>query len=271
METLRTDLPKRRYIPDLAEKQEETKAKSPSLTVQTETEAQIQAALKCGISRLYVPAEQYAKYKDSGREIVACLPAVCRAGDRPVEAERVLVSNIGQVKAYQGKSMYGGFRLNIYNSASCDFFKAAGNGDFIAGINLGEIHNIASPVQKEVIVYGRLPLMVMQNCPVRAAGNTCQNGKQIFALKDRKNEVFPVLCGEGCLAVLYNAKPVYMADKMKDLLGIGADSLRLMFTTETERETERIIKRYLAALAGEIVSALPENTFTRGHFYRGVE
>ena len=71
--------------------------------------------------------------------------------------------------------------------------------------------------------------------------------------------------------MLYNAKPVYMADKMKDLLGIGADSLRLMFTTETERETERIIKRYLAALAGEIVSALPENTFTRGHFYRGVE
>ena len=138
-------------------------------------------------------------------------------------------------------------------------------------LNLGELRDIASSGKKELVVYGRLPLMIMQNCPIRAAGGSCQRGRQEFALKDRRNQVFPVLCGEGCIATLCNAKPLYMADKLRDVLGLGPDSLRLIFTVETGLETRKIISAYQKAAAGGKAPALPENTFTRGHFYRGVE
>lgn len=272
LEKLRTSQPVRRWVPFSAEQRENRPQRGiPFLTVQAETEEQICAALECGIERIYIPARLYATYKNCGAEIVARLPAVCREGDRLVEAERVLVSNIGQIQAYRDRIMYGGFRLNIYNSASCDVYQGLEMVTLSPELNLGELQDIVSPVRKELVVYGRLPLMIMQNCPIRATGRFCQNGRQEFALKDRKNEVFPVLCGEGCIATLCNAKPLYMADKLRDVLELGPDSLRLIFTIETRQETKKIISAYQRAAAGGKERALPENTFTRGHFYRGVQ
>lgn len=79
------------------------------------------------------------------------------------------------------------------------------------------------------------------------------------------------MCQENCNAVLLNSKPIYMADKLNDLLDTGVNRIRLMFTTESYAECDRIIKEYKKAFAGEKVHAPAENTFTRGHYYRGVQ
>lgn len=267
---LRTKKPARRELalPELAAG---AKKQPKALSVQAETEAQIRTALACGIQRIYVPADLYPKYKDQAEEIVARLPAIARQGDVPVDAKRVLAANIGQLAMYKDRICYGDFRLNVYNKESCEAFKNLEQVTLSPELNLRELQQISTPANTEIIVYGRLPLMVMENCPIKAAGKTCQNGKQQFSLQDRKKEKFPVLCGAGCLATLYNAKPLYMADKPAALAATGADTLRLLFTTESQKETETIIRAYQLALAGKKAQPMPENTFTRGHFYRGVE
>ncbi len=45
----------------------------------------------------------------------------------------------------------------------------------------------------------------------------------------------------------------------------------MIFTVENSRECGKIIEEYKMALMGKNVKVPEENTFTRGHFYRGVE
>ena len=138
-------------------------------------------------------------------------------------------------------------------------------------LNLHEIRELSENTDTplEVIGYGRIPLMLMKNCPVKAAGR-CQKHKNIYSLRDRKNEEFPILCSQGCIAQLINSKPVFMADKLQDLNKLKISYVKLIFTVENFSQCDKIIGMYQNALNGNI-SKLRENTFTRGHYYRGVE
>ena len=89
-------------------------------------------------------------------------------------------------------------------------------------------------------------------------------------MKDRKGEEFPIICHKGCIAELLNSKPLYMADKIEDLKKTGAERIKLLFTTESPKQCAKIVGIYNDALRGNVTS-LRENTFTRGHYYRGVE
>ena len=122
----------------------------------------------------------------------------------------------------------------------------------------------------EVIGYGHIPLMMMKNCPIKAMGK-CQKGKMIYKLKDRKREEFPIVCSKGCIAKILNSKPIFMADKIADLKKLKINSIRLIFTVEKFAQCDKIIDMYKRALNGEKnVQSMTENTYTRGHFYRGV-
>ena len=112
------------------------------------------------------------------------------------------------------------------------------------------------------MVYGRLPLMVTENCPLRCSGQ-CSAGNG-GVLTDRTGARFPVLCGHGCRPEIQNSRPLYLADK-PEWKKCGLRWARLRLTTETAEEAADILQRYqgsdFPAPAG----------FTRGLFYRGVE
>jgi putative protease len=112
--------------------------------------------------------------------------------------------------------------------------------------------------------------MVMENCPLKAS-KKCQNGEMAYVLSDRKGQKFPLKCNMGCSIELLNSKPIYMADKMSDLIKLKINALRLIFTVENFAECGKIIGEYKKGLSGEKVFSPPQNTFTRGHFYRGAE
>ena len=163
--------------------------------------------------------------------------------------------------------------LNIFNSLSLAYFANNGQNIISPELNLHEISDILknTDAPAEVIGYGHLPLMIMKNCPINASGK-CQNGEMVYSLRDRKREEFPLMCDGkrgGCRCVLLNSKPIYMADKINDLLRLNLNGIRLIFTVENFSQCGKIIEEYKRALAGEQI----ENTqkdFTRGHFYRGV-
>ena len=111
-----------------------------------------------------------------------------------------------------------------------------------------------------LVTYGRLPLMITRNCPVKN-GTDCKNCGGTKHLTDRMGINFPVTCTGGYSQVL-NSRPVYMADRKRET-NFAAFYL-LYFTTETPEECEKIFQMHEACAA-------PEGEFTRGLYYRGVE
>lgn len=237
---------------------------------------QAEAAVRRGIDRLYLPAELAIKVTGgTGTEIVSKLPPLDFDGRRQqVTTDAVLISNMAQSRIYQEKTQYGDFRLNIYNSFAVDFFAQRMQSVTLSPeLNLKEIRQVCSQTsaELEVLAYGRLPLMLFQNCPLKAIGK-CQKHGRCYALTDRKKEQFPILCAEDCVASLLNSKPLYLADKIEDLKKLKINAIRLFFSVENSAECDTIISAYQLALQGaDAPYKMEENTFTRGHFYRGVE
>ena len=186
--------------------------------------------------------------------------------------ERVIVSNTGQLLKCENSQITGGSRLNITNSLSAEFYGAFMDKAIISPeLSLKEIKNLTSHTSLScgVIGYGRLDLMLCANCPAKAAGK-CQNKENKLYLRDRMGEKFPLLCTEDCVMRILNSKPIYMADKWNDFKSCGIDFVCLVFTTETKEECSHIIKEYINAKNGIKANQMRENTFTRGHFYRGI-
>ncbi len=111
-----------------------------------------------------------------------------------------------------------------------------------------------------LITYGRLPLMITRNCPIKN-GKSCADCGAKSCLTDRMGIKFPVICGEGYSQVL-NSRPIYMADRERETN--FASFYLLYFTTESPEECEKIISDIFAQKE-------PTGEFTRGLYYRGVE
>ncbi len=227
-----------------------------------ETEKQLKAARELGIKNIITAFEEPSSIR-------RCEP-VTRGGN--TKSRRVLVSNVGQLLINENAEIIGGNRLNITNTLSAEYYSAFMDKAILSPeLSLKEIKNLTFHTRLScgVIGYGRLDLMLCGNCPVKAFGK-CQDGKRIYKLRDRKGEVFPLLCAEKCTMRVLNSKPMFMADKWKDFEACGIDFVCLVFTTEDEDECRKIIKEYKEAKNGIKVAPMRENTFTRGHFYRGI-
>ncbi|MCX7714835.1 MAG: DUF3656 domain-containing protein [Clostridia bacterium] len=248
------------------------------LTAQVHTAEQAKAAVKGGIKRIFARRELIGRIKSMSEdvEIVTVLPETELDSDgtrEMVDVGAVEVHYPWQALLHQGKKIYGSHRLNIFNSFSADFYSAFEEVTVSPELNLNEIKGLSknTAVPLELIAYGRIPLMLVQNCPVKTSG-VCAGGKDIFSLRDRRREEFPIMCSEGCVAKLLNSKPIFMADKIGDLKSLKIKSLRLIFTVENFGECDKIINMYKCALSsGGEDAHLPDNSFTRGHYYRGVK
>lgn len=120
---------------------------------------------------------------------------------------------------------------------------------------------------RELVIYGRLPVMVTAQCMQKNGAHRCllNSGQQeslMYPLKDRKGTEFLAenRC-RFCMNVIYNSVPLWILDQEKAF----PDRVRFHFTAETPEETRDILERFLR---GE---RKPQPPFTRGHFSRGVE
>ena len=235
---------------------------------------------------IYVPLvlmeehfDKLAPFVENGTVPVAVLPrvitdndvkgvydALVRLFDRGVN--EALVGNLGHAMLARkaGMKLRGDFGLNVFNSLTLETVAQAG---FISAtasfeLRLAQIKDLAKTVNTEIICYGRLPLMVSDQCVIRhSAGRcACQTPGE---LSDRMGSVFPVMREYGCRNVIYNAHKLYLADKKQDMYSAGLWGLRMLFTTESARECVEVAKGYLG------LSDYKPNVLTRGLYYRGVD
>ncbi len=249
------------YVPNPVSK---ISSKKPEIFCEVNTKEQYEEATKLGIKNIIV-----------GRRLknvqgIQKSPAVSKNGF--VKADRILAQNIGQLYNADNAEVIGGPRLNITNSMSADFYSAyMDRGILSLELSLKEIKKTVSStcLKCGAVVYGKLELMYCANCFLKASGN-CMNRENTQYLKDRKGNLFPLVCSDGCAITILNSKPVYMADKWRDIEDAGLDFVCLVFTDEDAGRCREILNLYIKASNGQKSSSMPENTFTRGHFYRGV-
>lgn len=125
--------------------------------------------------------------------------------------------------------------------------------------------------RSEMIIYGRLPLMITAQC-IHKNTLGCMHQPKVLNLKDRYSVHFPVknFCSE-CYNVIYNSLPVCLFKEDVTVKKIAPAAVRLSFTTETEEEAEQILTIYGDIYKnGGILGQLPMEC-TNGHFKRGVE
>ena len=181
----------------------------------------------------------------------------------------VLCSNISQLELLRplGFALRGDHTLNIMNSQSMKELKSLGAGTCAVSfeMNLAQIRDLSQTLPCELLAYGRLPLMITENCVIRRRTGNCTCEGTGSALIDKTGRSFPLMPEEKCRTAIYNADKLYLADKAEELKALGVRWLRLSFTTENHKECAAIVSAYLD---GE---AAPPKNLTRGLYFRGVE
>ena len=180
----------------------------------------------------------------------------------------VLAGTLGMARhaADLGFRVRGDYGLGLYNSQTMKELKRLGLISATASfeMKLPQVRDLSKGLDVELIGYGRLPLMITENCIIHNhdGQHTCAN---VNLLTDRKGERFPVVKAYGCRNEILNAKKLFLADKLDDLKRLGLWAVRLQFTTENALECTQVLERYLGR------GHYQPNDYTRGLYYRGME
>jgi len=217
--------------------------------------------------------------KNEEINVVATLPRVIHDNERKKVSEMLLrvadsgvtdalVGNIGHIlfARAHGMAARGDFGLNVFNSETLYVLRDLGlkSAALSIELRLAEVRDMSKPIDTELIVYGRLPLMFTENCIVKNSSGVC-TCDSFFGLTDKQGAVFPIVPEFGCRNTLLNSKKLFLADKRYATSSVGLWAERLSFTTENAHECVSVMKRYMGSIDYEPTG------FTRGLYYRGVE
>ena len=176
---------------------------------------------------------------------------------RHMGAEYALTGNVGHLDVVReaGLIPVGDFRLNVCNAASLAVERALGFGGVILSpeLTLPRLRDLSFP-DTAAIVYGRMPLMVLEKCVGTELGGCTRCAENRLALTDRTGAVFPVLRTPPHRSLVFNSVPTFMADRAELLARYRVLRQIFLFTAESPEEVNRVIAAYEkgAAPAGAV-------------------
>ena len=269
------------------------------------------------ISRVYIQSDQFFADKivprtiedmvKRGKEVFLAFPRITLKSELDSIYENIkkienygftgaLVGNLGMVKMFKilkDFKIHADYSMNLLNKFAAQTVEdlKLESATLSPELELKQIAAIAgsNKIETEVIIHGRLPLMVSRFCPIRGvlqpdnkSRNACYLCKnRIFALKDKTGALFPAKFNyDQCNMEIFNSKVMCMAWDYNVLKNLGLKYLRINITNESEQEVIDTIELYTRLNSGS-ESALEEyrgflekiknDGFTRGHYFRGIE
>ena len=252
----------------------------PALRAQIRQMSQLTDSLAASCEQIILPLDEVLRHaaeldKSLLPKLAVSLPRVVFGDDaaqlterlnecRRMGIEHLSVGNLGGV--YLGRqlgfTLHGEFGLNIANEGCLQEYEKLGLADCLLSfeLSLSRAKAVGGLLPRGLLIYGRLPLMVTRNCPIRLSG--CRDCKGFGTLTDRKKEVFEVRCSGRKYSEIFNSRPVYLADRMEELSGF--DYGLLYFTSEGPKQVDRILREYT-------ILHEPMEQITRGLYYRNVK
>lgn len=230
------------------------------------------------VENLYLPLNidenSVESLKKSGVNIGIEVPRGIFGNEKTVEKLLMRAKSMGIKIAYcsnldalaiakrLGFDVHTGFSMNVANSLSAGVLESLDVKSLTLSpeLTLKDLSAIGGRAPRGIIAYGRLPLMLTRNCPIRN-GKTCQECKMGSFLTDRMGKKFPVVCNMGFSEIL-NSAPIYMADRMSEIKNM--DFVTFYFTKEKKETCEAILEAYKKGKKLNDASS-----YTRGLYYRG--
>ena len=260
----------------------------PELTIQVTTREQITGKLlKLAPAMLYVPLHilledpEFTLRLSQKVSVCAVTPRIVHDGEleqlksnlltvQQLGVKDVLVGNLSLLITAKECNMNarGDFGLNLYNSGAMQVVRALGltSACLSFEMTLPQIRDVSKTVPSEILVYGRMPLMLTENCLIRGKTGQCTCHLAPAKLTDKTGAEFPIIRdGNTCRSVLLNGKKLNLLDRQEDLSHLGLWATRVYFTTENAREVDRVL--------GTVLNPAPfdPGASTRGLYLRGVE
>ena len=267
-----------------------------------------------GIDRLYIPVSVLISgesgplelFDNKKYEIFIWIPSVTRGNyDRYIRenfkkildksVDGMLIGNAGELSRLRDMvtiKLAGDHSLNIYNSFSLREARMAGLSSVTMSLemSLDQLAGISydGDITRELVVYGRLPLMTSEYCPVgsisggvykdRKCSGECSRNS--YKLIDRMGVSFPVLCDKiDCRSVILNSNKLFLGADFGKIKSLKADYLRLNIWDESPEDIEELVDLHRDMLGNTaealrkhagIVERIKSEGFTRGHYFRGV-
>ncbi len=280
-----------------------------------------------GADRIYLPftafdrpefVDAVSSLRKEGVELFGWVPSVTRGNyERLIRRfsvksgisvnsvfDGILAGNIGTFSKFRdmGVRLAGDISLNLYNALSVREAAKLGLESTALSVEMtlkqiyrlssdpssGLSANASSRPALEAAVYGRLPLMISEYCPVGcteggfSASSKCSGccSKGEYLLKDRLGIEFPVLSDNvDCRSTILNSNVLFIPDGAKSLRQAGVDIFRLYILDERPEDVKELVRLFRASIIGsntdieahnELVERIKATGFTKGHYYRGV-
>lgn len=233
---------------------------NPEITVQVYTQEQFEAAKELGIKHIY--------FKNFVR----------RNNENYVnEYDEILFGGIGAIEYYKSKNkvLVSDYSLNVTNYETVAILSSKGVNRITLSNEIckDDINNLVRDYfdkyqtypNLELIVYGRTCLMHSKYCPLKRLNmcGKCKTNK--YALKD-KFASFPITFNDDCTTNIWNSKTLNNIDEINSLSGVNY--FRLVFTTESKKQTKEIISQFIEKLKGnDDSSSFDKQKDTHGHFF----
>jgi len=267
-----------------------TAAKTPELIVLVRSLAQLDAALRCGVTTIYCDFEDPKKYREAVTtfhtaygcsvapgaarpEIWVAPPRVFKPGEEWIlkqvlssNADGYLVRNPEHLRFFAGQRRRGDFSLNVANPLAADWFITHQQLERVTvsyDLNAEQVAGLlraAPPEWFELTLHQHMPLFHMEHCVFCAflsqgtdysnCGRPCD--KHVVKLRDRTGAEHPLKADSGCRNTVFNARAQTGAESLGRFLDLGARVFRIEFVDETAEQVATVIGRYRALLRGEI-------------------
>jgi len=240
--------------------------KSPKLIAKFRTADEIPQNLS-GIDAIILPAEEVEKYGGSlpiiadiprGMSNEAYIDKCFRLAKK--QSAAVYVHNLAAINLAKSFDIpfVAGTGMNLLNRHTLAVMRSLGAAAATLSYEakLSQLRQFGGNIPVGLVVYGRMPLMLTRNCPIKIGD--C--GECSHKITDRLGVDFPIYC-RGGYSEIFNSRPTYLADRLREFNAV--DYLILEFTTEDADECEKLIKAYCNNLP-------PAGEYTRGLYGKGV-
>jgi U32 family peptidase len=268
----------------------EPEVRSPELIALIRSQAQLDAALGCGVTTVYCDFEDPKKYRaavagfrarqasrtNRASEIWVAPPRIFKAGEewillqvRSCDADGYLVRNYDHLKFFADCRRIGDFSLNVANALAADHFRNQFGLERLTAsydLNFAQLEALlqaAPPEWFEVTIHQHMPMFHMEHCLFCAflsqgtdytnCGRPCD--RHDVKLRDRVGAEHPVKADLGCRNTVFNALAQTGAEYVSRLLALGARHFRVEFVNETPDQVVHTLGRYRQLLQGEITGA----------------
>ena len=217
-----------------------------NINVLVRNECQLKAAISCSVDNIYITDyELYKKYKREN--VYYVLPRIIYNYEEYI-GENLLVRELGSINKYsENNSVVSDYTLNIINNDGIDIISNLGVNRVCLSpeVNINDIDR--SNYNSEVLVYGRLELMVTKYCipnmiinKDNKSCNLCYKNK--YHLKDEFGNIYPIL-HDNHISTIFDSENINLYKDI-ELIKNKFNNIRINLFDENYDDVVNLIKKF---------------------------